>query len=86
MWFRTTTNTRSVTPVVWLMLAAAFSVMTAAQRDYEYNGSGGNEYANDGGGSGDSYQDYADPYTQPDNLYADYAAQKMDAAGGGGGG
>lgn len=44
---------------------------SAQQADYDY---GGNDY-----GSGESsYQDYADPYTQPDNLYADYAATKME--------
>ena len=46
-------------------------VCSAQQADYDY---GGNDYGN----GESSYQDYADPYTQPDNLYADYAATKME--------
>ena len=33
-----------------------------------------------------SYQDYTDPYAQPDNLYADYAATKMEGGNNRGGG
>lgn len=32
------------------------------------------------------YQDYADPYGQQDNLYADYAAHQQEKLSGGGGG
>jgi hypothetical protein len=54
-----------------LYLTVLSMVCLAQQADYDY---GGNDY-----GSGEStYQDYADPYTQPDNLYADYAATKME--------
>jgi hypothetical protein len=44
--------------------------------------------AEDGGADrreGDSYRDYADPYGQPDSLYADYAAHQQDKVAGAGG-
>ena len=37
-------------------------------------------------GAGEDYQDYADPYGQQDDLYADYAAHQQEKVHGGGGG
>ena len=48
--------------------------------------SSSSDYDNYGGNDSSSYQDYTDPYTQPDNLYADYAATKMDGGNTRGGG
>jgi hypothetical protein len=70
---------QSVT-VLLLALLSLFVSIAAQQPDYEYGGDYSGDY-----GNGDSYQDYTDPYTQPDNLYADYAKQKMEAEGAGGG-
>jgi hypothetical protein len=71
---------RAVTLYLAIMMTATTTITYGQQQgDYDY---GGNDY-----GNGDSsYQDYADPYTQPDNLYADYAATKMEGAGNKGGG
>ena len=57
------------------MMLLSLSNAQDYSNDYaDYNNGGG-------GGSGDSYQDYTDPYSQPDNLYADYAATKMEGGG-----
>lgn len=44
------------------------------------------DYYGAGGGGGEDYQDYTDPYGQQDNLYADYAAHQQDKLSSGGGG
>jgi len=63
--------------LVLLLLAAVLH----AQETYADDG-----YGYDQGGYGESYQDYADPYSQEDNLYADYAnRQEAKEVGGGGG-
>jgi hypothetical protein len=58
------------------ILSIIKSTSVNAQSDYDY----GND------SSSSSYQDYTDPYTQPDNLYADYAATKMEGGMNKGGG
>lgn len=71
---------RGISRKVLLLLFAAFS---HAQEIYAEDGGYGGY--NDQGGYGENYQDYADPYGQDDNLYADYAArQEMKESGGGG--
>lgn len=67
-------------------------VTTSAQHQPDYDYGNGGDYNGGGGGdygheTGDSYQDYVDPYTHPDSLYEDLA-QKMEGGvnGGGGGG
>jgi hypothetical protein len=57
--------------VSWQLLASLGSAQEYEQGGYE-------DY--------ESYQDYADPYGQQDNLYADYAAhQQVKETGGGNG-
>lgn len=60
-----------------------YLMVTSVWRSIEAQSSG--DYDNYGGNDS-SYQDYTDPYTQQDNLYADYAATKMDGGNGRGGG
>jgi hypothetical protein len=63
--------------------SSSFNVVNG-QSDYDYGRSNNNDYGGAGGGDS-SYQDYTDPYVQPDNLYADYAATKMEGGNKGGG-
>jgi hypothetical protein len=73
---------------ILLLVLAILSSFTCSQEyandygDYEYGDAPAGSSSTSAAGD---YQDYADPYAQPDNLYADYAATKMEGAGGGGG-
>ena len=60
------------------LMATSIWRSTGAQSSGDYDNYGGNDSS--------SYQDYTDPYTQPDNLYADYAATKMEGGNNRGGG
>jgi len=53
--------------ILLLLLLLQASSGQAQQRDY-----------GDYDGGGDDYQDYADPYSQQDNLYADYVAHQQE--------
>jgi hypothetical protein len=76
-----------------LLVLAILSSFTCSQEygnndygDYDYGDAPAGSSSGAAGAAGD-YPEYADPYNaQPDNLYADYAATKMEGAGGGGAG
>lgn len=67
------------------MLRSLTICLTAASAWRSIGAQSSSDYDNYGGNDS-SYQDYTDPYTQPDNLYADYAATKMEGGNGKGGG
>jgi len=60
-----------------VLLSICLSPKHAVVRAQDY-------YGDDG--AGEDYQDYADPYGQQDDLYADYAAHQQEKVQGGGGG
>lgn len=69
----------------WRLSALLLFLATSTAQEYAQNNNNDyGDYDNNNNG-GDSYQDYSDPYAQPDNLYADYAATKMEGAGAGAG-
>jgi hypothetical protein len=75
--------------ILWLVVLALLSSSFTCSQEYANNDYGDYDYgdapaSSAAGAAGGDYQDYADPYAQPDNLYADYAATKMEGAGGGG--